>query len=172
MDMKAYVISLLQEYNNMILEMDALQFELKNLAAAKDTEMIEALTFSFPDGDRVQSGKVTNKTQGIALTYVEKFSELKEQATCEINSRLQWLTVTVKRLDYYINKLEAHQASIIRDYYFERYSWRDLQELRGITYKTLIKYRNDGIKILVGKYQALEQLGLLEDYNTSTTKLQ
>lgn len=213
--MKEYVITLLERYNSLRKEIEALEFELENIRMSVPEEMIEAMQFSSPNGERVSGGTPSDKTPDVALTYRERFSQLTTQAVQEIGFRLAYLSGMIRRLEHSIDMLDAHQAAIIREYYFERYSWRELQELssrpqpiacrfapalgrplhgcyapislrlsarllgqhrKGISSKTLIKYRNDGIAALAERYQVLADLGILEaldsDYNTSTTKLQ
>lgn len=161
MEMKKYVLDLLANYKSMKQEIEALEYELNNLGTESEDETIEAMTFSSPNGERIDSGKISNKTPEIALTYAQRHEELKENTIQEIIGRLRWLRATTDRLDFYIEKLEAHQASILRDYYFEGYTWRELQDLRGITDKTLMKHRDDAIKILIMKYNSLKYVGLL-----------
>ena len=91
MELRDYVIYLLEHYNQMESEIDTLKFELRNLNRMKDTEMIEAMTFSSPlkDGDKVDSGSVSDKTTEIALGYREKLERLRREAQQSINSRLR-----------------------------------------------------------------------------------
>lgn len=172
MEIKQYVIGLLTDYNSIKQEMDSLQFELKNLEISSDTEMIEAMTFSPPQGERVATGKISDKTSGIALTYAERFLEIREQAAHEVNARLWWLTATINRLDYYMDRLPAHQAAVLRNYYFDGYSWREIESLTGVSYKTLAHHKNSAIKALVQSYSLLEKLGVLDASNKTPTLLQ
>lgn len=60
-------------------------------------------------------------------------------------------------------KLPPLEAAILKEYYFEGYSWRELQELKGISAKTLIRHRDEAIKQLTGLYEPLAQMGLIGD---------
>lgn len=161
MDIKQYVISLLEGYNAMKQETETLRFELKNLKFEDEGELIEAMSLSSPGGEYISGGGVSDKTANIALNYARKRETLREQAAREMITRLHWLDATVDRLDFYIDKLEAHQASILRDYYFEGYTWRELQDLRGVTDKTLMKHRDNAVKALTMTYSSLNRIGLL-----------
>lgn len=156
-----YVLDLLKNYNTMKREQESLQFERSRLEQMKAEETIEAMTFSSSQEERVDSGGISNKTADIALNYKQCHVELKARLLSEVDSRLRWINDTLERLDFYIGSLEAHQASILRDYYFEGYTWRELQDLRGVTDKTLMKHRNDAVKALVLKYSRLKSIGLL-----------
>lgn len=167
MELRDYVIYLLEHYNQMRSEIDTLKFELRNLSRMKDTEMIEAMTFSSPlkDGEKVDSGSVSDKTIEIALSYQEKLERMRKTARQAVSSRLSDLCTTTERLDFYLSKLPAAQAAILKEYYFENYSWRDLQELKGISAKTLLRHRDDAIRRLTDMYRPLADTGLLLDYN-------
>lgn len=161
LEMQKYVEEMLKNYNSMKQEIEALQYELNNFSTESENETIEAMIFSSPDGERVNSSMISNKTPEIALTYTQRNEELKENTMREIIGRMRWLRATTDRLDFYMEKLEAHQASILQAYYFEGYTWQELQDLRGVTEKTLRKYRDDGVKALAQKYSSLHRLGLL-----------
>lgn len=161
LEMHEYVTGLLKDYNAMQQEIKALKYELSHLDIGSEQETIESMTYSIPMGERIDGGGISNRTPDIALTYSQKHEGLKQQTLCEVSDRLRWLRVTTDRLDFYINSLEAHQASILRDYYFEGYTWRELQDLRGVSYKTLIKYRDEGVGALTIKYNNLKRIGLL-----------
>lgn len=161
LEMKKYVLELLVNYNSMKQEIEALQYELNNFSTESENETIEAMIFSSPDGERVNSSRISNNTPEIALTYTQRNEKLKENTMREIIGRLRCLRATTDRLDFYMEKLEAHQASILQAYYFEGYTWQELQDLRGVTEKTLRKYRDDGVKALAQKYSSLHRLGLL-----------
>lgn len=156
-----YVLNLLKNYNSMKRELESLQFERLRLEQMQVEETIEAMTFSSSQEERVDSGKVSDKTPTIALNYAQQHRQTKEQLLAEVDARLRWLGNTLQRLDFYIDQLEAHQASVLRAYYFEGYTWRELQDLRGVTDKTLMKYRDDAVKSLGAKYNNLRHIGLL-----------
>ena len=161
MELQEYVIELLKNYNHMKQEIQTLEYELRCLMASSKDEMIESMNFSPPSDERIQVGGISDKTPMIALNYEQRFTELKQEALNEVIGRLRCLKESVDRLDFYINQLEAYQASILKDYYFEGYSWRELQDLRGVTSKTLMKHRDDAIKALTIRYHNIERIGLL-----------
>ena len=161
-DVKEYVIELLKSHNALEQERKMLLYEQEQLMKLSEDETIESMTFATGSGERVDSGGVSNRTMAIALNYRQKHEEQKAQALLEISSRIDWIEDTFRRLDFYIDGLEAHQASIFRDYYFEGYTWRELQDLRGVTYKTLMKHRDDAVEALAFRYARLERIGLIQ----------
>lgn len=164
MDLRENILYLLEHYNQMRAEIDTLKFELGNLTRIKDSEMIEAMTFSAPSGERVDTSEVSDKTTRIALTYQKKLTQMQREAMDEITKRLSYLTDVTERLDFYIEKLSSLDSAILKEHYFEKYSWRELQELKGISTKTLISHRDEAVKQLVKMYESLARMGLLEEF--------
>lgn len=165
MNLRENILYLLEHYNQMRVEIDTLKFEMRNLNRMKDDEMIEALTFSASLGERVDSSGTSDKTIGIALSYHEKLEQLRNEAKAAISTRLSALLLTIDRLDFYISKLPPVEGTVLREYYIENYSWRDLQELKGVSAKTLIRYRDEALEKLVKMYTPLVEAGLFPNDN-------
>lgn len=166
MELRENIIYLLEHYNQMRVEIDTLKFEMKNLKRMQDEEIIEALSFSASLGERVQSSGTSDKTANIALSYREKLERLRDDAKAAISVRLSTLVLTINRLDFYISKLPPVEGNILREYYIENYSWRDLQELKGVSAKTLIRHRDEALDKLVKLYAPLAGAGLFPNYNS------
>lgn len=160
MELREKILYLLEHYNQMRAEIDTLKYELAHLNRLEDSEVIEAMTFTVPTSERVAAGKTSDKTTGIALNYQDRKVQLQKDAVNEIAGRLAYLTATVERLDFYIGKLPALESAILREHYFEKYSWRELQELKGISTKTLLRHRDEAVKRLVELYEPLVRMGL------------
>lgn len=114
MNLRENILFLLEHYNQMRAEIDTLQYELEHLGQLRDSEMIEAMTFSVPTSERVSTGGTSDKTTGIALNYQERMTQLQKDAVNEITGRLAHLTTTVERLDFYIGKLPALAGKRLR----------------------------------------------------------
>ena len=165
MELRENILYLLEHYNQMRVEIDTLKFEMRNLNRMKDVEMIEALTFSSSLGEKVASSGASDKTAGIALSYQEQLERLRDEAKAAISTKLSALVLTIDRLDFYISKLPPVEGAVLREYYIENYSWRDLQELKGVTAKTLIRHRDEAVDRLVRMYSPLAEAWLLPDCN-------
>ena len=163
MEIRDYILYVLEHYNQMRAEMDTLRFELRNLDRMKDSEIIEAMTFSIPQAERVDTSERTDKTAGIALAYEERRDRMQAEAVRELAGRLSQLTLEIERLDFYMGQLPPFEASILKEHYLENYSWRELQDLKGISTKTLIRRRDEAVARLVQLYEPLARIGLLEN---------
>ena len=162
MEIRDYILYVLEHYNQMRAEMDTLRFELQNLNRIKDSEIIESMTFATPQGERVNTSERTDKTSRIALAYKEQRNRIQAEAVQELAGHLSQLALEIERLDFYIGQLPPFEASILKEHYFENYSWRELQDLKGISTKTLIRRRDEAVAKLVQLYEPLARIGLLE----------
>ena len=161
MNLRENILYLLEHYNQMRVEIDTLKYELEHLEQLKDSEMIEVMVFSVPSGERVSISGTSDKTTNTALNYQERLVQLQKDAVNEITGRLSRLTAMVERLDFYIGKLPALESAILREHYFEKYSLRELQDLQGISTKTLLRHRDEAVKRLMELYEPLVRMGLL-----------
>ena len=162
MEIRDYILYVLEHYNQMRAEMDTLRFELQNLNRIEDSEIIESMTFATPQGERVNTSERTDNTSRIALAYKEQRNAIQAEAVQELAGHLSQLALEIERLDFYIGQLPPFEASILKEHYFENYSWRELQDLKGISTKTLIRRRDEAVAKLVQLYEPLARIGLLE----------
>lgn len=160
-NMNEYVVTLLNNYNSMKREIDALHFELKNLNHISLDELLEALAFPTGTSEAVCGGGKSDRTSSLAVSYQQTIDGMISDNIHEILLRLDSLQKTINRLDYYLSRLPAYQAAILRQYYIEGYSWRELQDLRGVAAKTLMRQRDVGIENLASEYERINRVGLL-----------
>lgn len=159
--MKEYVEKLLQDYNKMKQEIELLEFELVNIKSISSNEILESLSLpGITEEVSLKSG-VSDKTASLAVSYPQRIEALKNESLQEVYSRLSYLRTTSERLDFCLSKINAHYAAILKEHYFDGYSWRELATLKNISSKTLMKYRDDAIAQIVTLYKSLEKVGLL-----------
>lgn len=131
---RSYVIRLLEQYVSMKREIAVLEYEVNHLDLSAQEEMIKAMTHVGSDyAERVSGGGISNPTPQIALSYAQKFDELRSEAVLRARSRIKELKDTTQRLEYQVDQLEPHYAAVLRNYYFDGYSWADLAALKCVS---------------------------------------
>ena len=161
MEPKEYVVMLLKNYSRMVREAASLRFELKNFVKVGDDEIIEEMALSHPMGDGIRSGRVSDKTTDVALRYREVADRMNEEAYKAVVHRLNALETAIERLDFYLGQLDKTQVEVIRGYYFERRTWREMQEGAELTVKTLRKMRDAAVTSLTEQYALLFSLSVI-----------
>lgn len=163
MEPREYVILLLKNHTRMVREIASLQFELKNFVKTDDDEIIEGLALASKIGDGIHSGHISDKTADVALRYREVADQLNEEAFKAVVHRLDALETAAERLDFYLGQLDKTQVEVLRGYYFERQTWREMQEGTELTVKTLRKMRDAAVASLTEQYALLFSLSVITE---------
>lgn len=99
-------------------------------------------------------GTISDKT----YTCVERRAELlgkREAIRDEQKDRLDMLEAGCERLDRYLAHLEGEQQEILRELYFEKIPLKVVAIERHYSTKTVQRYRDKAINILVSMYKPL-----------------
>jgi len=145
MDTKEHVEHLLKTYHDIKRSLDRLNFEIETFRGLGYTEAITALTFISPDGERVQSSGISDKTSRIALSYRESTDKL----NCDDVLALILKYDTQKRemdvLEYCISLLEPRLSGVITDMFINKMTWDEMCDKYYVSRNMLSKYRKTGI---------------------------
>lgn len=163
MEPKEYVIMLLKNHSRMAREAATLRFELKNFVKVGDDEIIEEMALSHQMGDGIRSGRVSDKTADVALRYREVAEQVNEEAYKAVVHRLCALETAIERLDFYLAQLDKTQAEVLQGYYFERRTWREMQERMDLATKSLRRIRDTAVASLAEQYALLFSLSVITE---------
>ena len=161
MEPKEYVVMLLKNYSRMVREAASLRFELKNFVKVGDDEIIEEMALSYQMGDGIRSGCISNKTADVALRYREVADRVNEEAYKAVIHRLNALETAIERLDFYLGQLDKTQTEVLQGYYFERRTWREMQERMDMATKSLRRIRDAAVASLTEQYVLLFSLSVI-----------
>lgn len=163
MEPKEYVIMLLKNHSRMVRETATLRFELKNFVKVGDDEIIEEMALSHQMGDGIRSGLISNKTADVALRYQEVVNRVNEEAYKAVIHRLNALETAIERLDFYLGQLDKTQTDVLQGYYFERKTWREMQERMNLATKSLRRIRDTAVASLAEQYALLFSLSVITE---------
>lgn len=153
MDVKKYVTSLLENYNDSKKKISILTFELEHPVAISEEGLIQSLSISSPSGGGVSSGTISDKTSNTALNYRNVAEYLRQEVRREQEKQLNVLASEKERLDHFISLLDSRYANVIKLYYIDRLTWLEVQEQLQIAHATVMHYRDLGINELVNDYK-------------------
>ena len=77
--MKGYVEKMIKEYPRMVREREALRKQIEEIEFLSAEELISAMSFSHPDGERVQSSDLSDKTAKIAMSYQRRLDYINDE---------------------------------------------------------------------------------------------
>ena len=153
MDVKKYVMSLLENYNDSRKKISILTYELEHPVVISEDNLIQSLSIPSPSGGGVPSGTVSDKTSSTALNYRNVAEHLRQEVRREQEKQLNVLASEKERLDHFISLLDSRYANVIKLYYIDRLTWPEVENQLSIAHTTAIHYRNLGISELVNDYK-------------------
>jgi len=159
METREYVEYLLKNYHVIRKDIEQLKFELRCLDKLQPEEVIDAMNFTPTVGDKVDAGRVADKTCSIALVYREVTERMNNLSRQELERCIAANEYELMRLEYCINRLEGKVKAVVNGIYIEQKSWNEICANLYITEKTLSKYRKKGIDELAGMF-ALRRLAV------------
>ena len=103
--MKGYVEKIIKEYPQMAREVERLDKQIKSCEFISADELIITMAFSHPDGERVQSSNLSDKTAKIAISYQRKLDCINEELVMPMIKRKEALEEEISFFEDSVNHL-------------------------------------------------------------------
>lgn len=154
--MKGYVEKIISEYPKMVREREHLKKQIESCEFLSAEELICAMSFSHPEGERVQSSNLSDKTARIALGYCEKLDRINEELVVPMQKRYDVLDEEISFLENNIEELPEDMQVAMYELVIEGLTWEEVAADLYISITKLQKVRRNAIDILVRAYQKRE----------------
>ena len=154
--MKGYVKKMISEYPQMVIEREHLKKEIEAKEFLSADELLSAMSFSHPDGERVQSSDLSDKTARIALGYREKLERINNELVAPMQKRYAALDTEISFLETSIDELPEDMTMAIHELVIDGFSWEEVAANLYISITKLQKLRRAAIENLVRAYQKRE----------------
>jgi len=142
---------LLKNYHEIKRHLDRLNYEIKRFTGLSYEQVIETMNYAAPEGERVQTSNISDKSGRLALSYRDYADQLNSDVmglAKEYHAQKDEMDV----LDYCIQLLEPSLSEIITDMYINKITWDEICEKNHISRKTLARYRKTGISQIADKF--------------------
>ena len=159
-DMNQYVLSLLENYPQMIRRIELMRYELRFTKAVTPQEMIEVMTYARKGTQGIAD--MPHDVPGIALSYRDITERLNQEIISEALEKYMGLLREQDRLLHYVNLLSAREREIITAYYFDQRSWSEISKSLGISPRTAYAIRSQAIDELATMYSYANQIFAVE----------
>lgn len=77
--MRERIEALIRDYQKNKMELKCLEHQIRNFRGISENEMIDTMYFTQPEGERVQTSGVSDKTAKIAMSYRERMDAMNEE---------------------------------------------------------------------------------------------
>lgn len=154
--MKGYVEKIINEYPQMVRERERLRRQLESCEFLSADELINAMSFSHPEGERVQSSNISDKTAKVAMEYQERLDKINNELIGPMLKRYDALDEEILFFEEKINRLPGELSDIMKTLIIHGKSWDSTEHIFCISRFKLSQMRKQAIAILVREYQKRE----------------
>lgn len=137
---------MVKKYDEIKKELKLLDFQLSRFEGITEEDVIDTMTFSHPDGDKVVTSGTTDKTFSIA----SKYKRIMERENDE------WYEFLIRRRIHLSEEIEFFEQSIeavshndiARAIFVQKMSWTEVESLFSLSHAAVGKYRKQALKEL------------------------
>lgn len=151
--MKGYVEKIINEYPQMVREREQLKKQLESCEFLSAEELINAMSFSHPEGERVQSSELSDKTARIAIGYREKLDKINEELIVPMQKRYNALDEEITFFEESVRGLPDNMVDIMIALFLEGLTWDEAEYNFCMNRRTISDCRKRAISCLVRMYQ-------------------
>ena len=103
--MKGYVEKMIKEYPRMVREREALRKQIEEIEFLSAEDLISSMSFSHPEGERVQSSDLSDKTARIAMCYESRIDRITEELVAPKMKQLARIDEEIEFFEYCVRHL-------------------------------------------------------------------
>jgi hypothetical protein len=142
---KDRVDRLAKYYHEYKKNLEILHHQIENFAGESCDDVIAALNYQTPEGERVTNSGIANKPARIASIYQSVTDIESGEILRGMLKQYYSLKSDLELFEYCIKTLEPKLSGIITDMIINRVRWDDIEEKYSITRPILGKYRKKGL---------------------------
>lgn len=143
--MSERIEKLMRDYPQMKTEVKCLENQIRDFHGISETEMIESMLYTQPEGDRVQTSGVSDKTACIAISYKERMERINSEWYEYLEKRYALLSEELRFFESAIKALSGKLPEIMSDLLFNKMTWDDVAEKHYVSRTMVGKYRKRAV---------------------------
>ena len=132
----------------MVMKRTCLENQIKNFRGITEEEMIDSLQFSQPDGERVQTSGVSDKTARIAVSYRNKMNIINKEWQEHLEKKNAVIVEELIFFESAVLSLSGILPEFISDMVMKGVSWDELANKYHISRTMVAKNRKKAIREL------------------------
>lgn len=145
MENKEQVERLIKYYHVIKQNLEILKYQIENFYGVSYEEVITALNFAAPEGERVQNNTISDKPARIAPIYRDLADNESEKILREMVKQYYTQKTELDLFEYSITLLEPRLSAIIKDMAIYKLTWDVMQNKYNVSRPMLLKYRRKAI---------------------------
>ena len=153
------VEALLTSYKELKRTLELLAFRINYFSGLSGDHIIEELTFTSPQGERVTTSGVSDKTLRIALAYQNTSYEQSKEILEELVRRHGALKTDLDFLEHCITLLENELSNVATDLFIKGMDSTQIGAKYNLSRSSINRYRLKAIAEITKMYQEIQMVG-------------
>lgn len=145
--------TMMREYKTMKRELSVTEFQLRQFQGVSEQDMIESMLYSHPEGERVQTSTLSDKTANIAINLRAAIERENDGWYDFLFNRYRFLKEELDFFENAVSRLDERHKNIITDLLDEEMTWDILMERYHVSHTMIGKYRKAALKELEKEYE-------------------
>lgn len=154
--MRERIEQLIRDYPQNKMELECLEHQIRTFKGITEEEMIDTMYFTQPEGERVQTSGVSDKTARIAMNYRERMDAINKEWYQHLEKQYVSLAEEVRFFESAVKALQGKEGEIMQELVFQQVSWEDLADKHYVSRRTIGRYRQRAIDDLIVLYEKHE----------------
>jgi hypothetical protein len=145
---------LIRDYPANKTRLEFLKNQLSSFQGVTEQDVIDTMLFSQPDGERVQSNSISDKTAGIALNYRKRRAQINREWYEHLERQYMDLQDEICFFEGALRSLSGVEGAVLADQVLNGVTWDELCERYHVCRTMIGKYRKKAISELDRLYQS------------------
>lgn len=151
-----------KEYRKMKQECLVLEFRMRHFEGVPYTDVIESMNYARPEGERVQTSGISDKTGKTAIHYRRVKERMDDDWYDSLFQRYEYLQEEITFFEYAVMQLSGRLPEFVKNLVMDRMAWEELMIKYRVSHSMIGKYRKKAEKELDSFYEFREKQ--LESY--------
>lgn len=142
------VEEMMRDYHTLKKQLNILAFELEHFKGIDKNDLIEAMCFSHPEGERVSSSNISDKTAKVAIALEKRKEDVDEEMYQFYFKEYQTLSDRILFFEHALLQLSGELPDMMKDFIIKKYSWDEIANKYHMSRTMIGRYRKKAIEEL------------------------
>lgn len=143
---------LIRDYSKNKMELECLKHQICNFRGITESDIIDSMFFSQPDGERVQTSGTSDKTASIAMNYRQRMERINNEWYEHLEKQYMELAEDLRFFESAVSSLRGVPGEVMVDLVLREMTWEQVAEKYYISRRTVGNYRAKAVTELEKLY--------------------
>lgn len=148
---------MIRDYNNLKKQLNVLAYEIEHFKGIDEADLIESMCFSHPEGERVMTSTLSDKTAKVAIALDVRKEKVDDEMYEFYLKEYRELKDRIEFFELALVQLSGELTGIMQDLIMKKYSWDEIADKYHMSRTMVGRYRKKAIAELSSIYELRNQ---------------